>query len=191
VRREAAPGRLNSYGSGDGMANGSEAASTQGFEPLIELAMTTRALSAYWAQCSYIATYVARAVSHNRTDSTLYSNLFSSAINELLELAYRNHRGEGLVACRVLRKGALDRIEISIPCAPPHSRILLDAVEHLSGPGSEARYLDALTSDEGVCPDIGLLELAHDYGAEISVEAEDQDRVSLTVDLRLEEQASV
>jgi len=191
MRRETALIGLNSYSSGDGMVSGSEAASTQGFEPLIELAMTARALSAYWAQCSCIATYVARAVSHNRTDSTLYSNLFSSAINELLELAYRSHRGEGQVACRVLRKGAVDRIEVNIPCTPPHSRILLSAIEHLSGPGSEARYLDALTSDEGVCPDIGLLELAHDYGADISAKAEDQDRVRLIVDLRLEEQASV
>lgn len=173
------------------MVTGSEAASTRSFEPLIELAMTARAFSAYWSQCSYIATYVARAVSHNRTDSTLYSNLFSSAINELLELAYRSHHGEGPVACRVLRSGAVDRIEIHIPCAPSHSRFLLSAVEHLSGPGSEARYLDALTSGDGGCPDIGLLELAHDYGADISAKAEDHEQVRLTVDLRLEDQAAV
>jgi hypothetical protein len=171
------------------MVTGSEAASTRSFEPLIELAMTTRGLSAYWSQCSYIATYVARAVSHNRTDSTLYSNLFSSAINELLELAYRSHHGEGLVTCRVLRRGAVDRIEINIPCAPSHGQFLLSAVEHLSGPGSEVRYLNALTADEQGSSDIGLLELAHDYGADISAKAEDHERVQLTVDLRLEDQA--
>ena len=173
------------------MVTGSEAASTRSFEPLIELAMTARAFSASWSQCSHIATYVARTVSHNRTDSTLYSNLFSSAINELLELAYRSHRGEGLVACRVLRRGAVDRIEINIPCAPSHSRFLLSAVEHLSGPGSEARYLDALTSDEEGHSDIGLLELAHDYGADISAKAENHEQVRFTVDLRLEDQVSV
>ncbi|WP_342236945.1 hypothetical protein [Inquilinus sp. OTU3971] len=173
------------------MVTGSEATSTPGFEPLIEVAMTARAFSAYWAQCSYVATYAARAVSHNRTDSTLYSNLFSSAINELLELAYRSQHGEGVVACRVLRRGAVDRIEIEIPCAPAHGRFLLKAVEQLSGPGSEARYLNALTSDEGGCPEIGLLELAHDYGADISATAEDHEQVRLTVNLRLEDQVLV
>lgn len=172
------------------MATGYETASVRSFEPLIQVAMAARELSGYWAQCSHIATYVARAVSHNRTDSTLYSNLFSSAINELLELAFRSHHGEGVVECRVLRRGEVDRIEISIPCAPSHSRFLLSAVGYLSGPGSEARYLRALTSDEDVCADIGLLELAHDYGADISARVEDDELVRLTVDLRLEDPVS-
>lgn len=173
------------------MVTGSEAASAKSFEPLIEVAMTTRAFSAYWAQCSHIATYVARAVSHNRTDSTHYSNLFSSAINELLELAYRSHHGEGLLECRVLRKGDMDRIEISIPCAPSHSRFLRSAVADLSEPASETRYLNALASDVGRCPEIGLLELAHDYGADISATVESSEQVKLTVDLRLEDEASI
>lgn len=168
----------------------SEAALARSFEPLIEVAMSAQAFSAHWAQCGHIATYIARAVSHNRTDSTLYSNLFSSAVNELLELAYRNHRGDGLVQCRVLRREEVDRIEISIPSDPSRGRFLLNAVEQLSSPGSEARYLSALTSDAGY-PDVGLLELALDYGASISARAEGAEQIKLTVDLRLEDQVSL
>lgn len=161
--------------------------SARSFVPLVELVMSDQAFSAHWSQCDSIAAYFARAIGHNRTDSTLYSSLFSSALNELLEIAYRNQRSPGVVVCKVSRREDADRIEISIPCETSEGRSLLRAVEQLSGPGSEARYMAALTSKEGESPDIGLLELAHDYNANISANSEADGKITLIIDLRLEQ----
>jgi hypothetical protein len=169
-----------------GMEGFLRAAPAQSFEPLVEMAMNAQEFSAYWSQCDSIATYLARMIGHNRTDSPLYSNLFSSAINELLEIAYRNQHNTGVVACRISRREDIDRIEISIPCDSGARQFLLEAIERLSSPGSEARYLLALTSEAGEGLDVGLLELKHEYNAAIFARAENDGRIALVVDLRLE-----
>ena len=46
-------------------------------------------------------------VSHNRSDSLLYANLLSSALNELLETAFIHHGPDGDFSCRVSRAGAM------------------------------------------------------------------------------------
>lgn len=165
--------------------------SAQGFAPLIEVTMSARAFSAHWSQCDAIAAYLARTIGHNRTDSTLFSSLFSSALNELLEIAHRNQGGVGAVVCKVSRREDVDRIEISIPCEAGERQFLLRAVEQLSGPGSEERYVTALTSKVGECPDIGLLELVHDYNAAISASAEESGKITLVIDLRLEQSVAL
>ncbi|MGK9171234.1 hypothetical protein KXR53_33395 [Inquilinus limosus] len=164
--------------------------SEQCFAPLIEVTMNVKEFSAYWPQCDCIATYLARMICHNRTDSTLYANLLSSAVNELLEIAYRNQRNLGVVACKISRREDVDRIEISIPCDASARQFLLEAVEQLSRLGSELRYLDALTSEAGESPDVGLLELAHEYNAEIFARSDDDGRIALMADLRLEQSVS-
>ena len=51
-----------------------------------------------WLHCDRISSYLARMVSHNRTDSLLYANLLSSALNELLfdQLIDGMHQGNRL-----------------------------------------------------------------------------------------------
>jgi hypothetical protein len=158
---------------------------TRDFLALIEIAMDAREFSAHWAQCDFVATYLARMISHNRGDSTLYSNLFSSAANELLEIAYRIHKRTGMVTCKVSRSGDIDRVEIRIPCASRDALFLLEAADRLHLPDSERRYLEALTSEIGTDPDIGLLELTQDYGAVVSISADDE-LTTMTVDLRID-----
>jgi hypothetical protein len=171
--------------SGKEMDRQSIPGTTRDFLPLIEIAMDAREFSAHWAQCDFVATYLARMISHNRGDSTIYSNLFSSAVNELLEIAYRIHKRTGIVTCRVLRGGEIDRVEIRIPCVSPDALSLLEAADRLGHPDSERRYLEALTSEIGSDPDIGLLELTQDYGAAVSISADDE-LITMTVDLRID-----
>jgi hypothetical protein len=158
------------------------------FKTLLEIAMGTEVFASNWSHCDRIATYVAKLVSHNRTDSLLYSNLFSSALNELLETAYRAHGDGGDIACSVSRAGAVDRIELTIPCDEETRGFYTSAIEDTRREDVAERYVAALLSEGSLDPRIGLLELAVDYKAVLSLKSDKPDAVRLVADLALEEQ---
>ena len=125
-------------------------------------------------------------VSHNRADSLQYANLFSTALNELLETAFRNHVKGGQIACAVSRAGAIDRIELSIPCDVALKAFYTDSVKSLVGSDFVESYVSALLNDGPLDPRIGLLELAVDYGARLSVQDQSADVVRLVAELTLD-----
>lgn len=158
-----------------------------GFQPLVEIDMKIGVFGSQWTHCDRISTYMARMVSHNRTDSLLYSNLFSSVLNELLETVFRIHGGEGDFVCSVRRNGTVDRIELTVPCDAGQAGFYQQAMEIVRSNEAADRYRDALFSSGPLNPDIGLLELAVDYDARMSVEQVGDDMIRLTADLALED----
>lgn len=162
-------------------------AAGRGFELLLEIDMEIGVFASDWSYCDRLSSYVARMVSHNRTDSLLYSNLLSSALNELLETAYRAHGASGRFVCRISRRGNEDRIELTIPCEATASKFYQDAKERLARPDIAEQYRSALFSAGPLDPEIGLFELAVDYEAALSVEAAQKNAVRLVADLALEE----
>ncbi|MDO8288634.1 MAG: ubiquinone biosynthesis methyltransferase UbiE [Parvibaculum sp.] len=157
------------------------------FAPLLEIALGTDTFAANWDHCDRIATYVARMVSHNRTDSLLYANLFSSALNELLETAFRAHNGGGEISCTVSRSGPVDRIELTIPCNDKITSFYANAINDLSAADVADRYVAALLAEGELDPRIGLLELAVDYKAKLALTPMGQDKLRLVADLTLED----
>jgi len=158
------------------------------FEVLVEINMDIGAFAADWAYCDRLSSYVAKMVSHNRTDSLLYSNLLSSALNELLETAHRTHGPSGKFGCAVLRRGGKDRIQLTIPSQAEGADFYGQAVNHLSKGDLAEHYRKLLFRDGPIDPTIGLLELAVDYNAVLSVEPVGDDAIRLTAELTLEEQ---
>ena len=158
-----------------------------GFEPLIEINMEIDVFGSDWWHCDHISSYLARMVSHNRTDSLLYSNLFSSAVNELLETVYRAHSGPGAFTCSVSRHGAVDRIELTLPCGAQDKSFYEGAIDAVHGPDAGDRYRNVLLSPGPIDPSIGLLELAVDYDAKLKIETLEGNAVRLTAELALEE----
>ena len=152
------------------------------FELLMQVHLDMGDFSADWGHCDRLATYVARMVSHNRADSLQYANLFSTAFNELLETVFRNHV-DGQIACAVLRSGATDRIELSIPCDTPLRVFYADAVESLTRPDFVESYVSALLDDGPLDPRIGLLELAVDYNARLFLQDKSAAVVCLVAEL--------
>lgn len=163
------------------------AAATE-YELLLKISMNMRAFSSNWAYCDRISSYIAKMVSHNRTDSLLYANLFSSALNELLETAHRAHGESGEFTCAVLRLGDKDRIELTIPCTEADPKFYRDAVERLKSSDLAERYHAALFTDGPLDPSIGLMELAVDYNARLSVEETAGQAVRLTAEFSIEDQ---
>jgi hypothetical protein len=161
------------------------------FEPLLEIEMAIGDFTSNWSYCDRLSSYAARMVSHNRTDSLLYANLFSSALNELLETVFRVHGPRGKFICSILRQAERDRVELTIPCDAEGARFYREAAGRLLRPDVAERYRNALFARGAIPPEIGMFELAVDYGATLSVETVDDQAIRLTVDLALEERVDV
>lgn len=155
---------------------------------MLQMDMEIRDFCSNWAHCDLVSAYVARMVSHNRLDSILFANLYSSALNELLETVFRVHGGSGKLECSVRRKGNLDRVEIVFPADDEVYRIYRDAVAKASGDDAESLYLHALFTDTEPDASLGLLELGVDYGARLSTERRDDGRMCLIAELSLEDE---
>jgi hypothetical protein len=156
------------------------------FELLMTIDMGVDAFASNWTSCDRLSGYISRMISHNRTDSLLYSNLFSSALNELLETAFRRHRPGGQFICSVSRLQRRDRIELTIPCNIEDREFYQTAIDRLSRPDAADQYRSALFTDGPIDPDFGLFELALDYNAVLSVTAAGDGSVRLVADLALE-----
>ncbi len=156
------------------------------FEPMIQIVLEIRTFMSDWILCDQISTYSARMISHNRTDSVRHSNLFSSALNELLEVAFRTRHSGGEIACRLSRRGETDRIELTFPCMPEERQFYEEAVFQIAGSEAMKRYLNSVSGDLAPSREIVLLELAIDYNATIRVQQAGADIITLVVDLPLE-----
>jgi len=158
----------------------------RGTRPLVEISLGIEAFASEWLHCDRISSYLARMVSHNRTDSLLYANLLSSALNELLETAFAHHGPEGDFCCRVSRAGNADVIELDFPCDAKTLSFYNEAAKRLQQADLTETYHSALFSGGKPDPHLGLLEVAVDYKAQISIQQEKGNRLKLAAELALE-----
>lgn len=156
-----------------------------GMKPLLEISMGMDAFASEWLHCDRISSYVARMVSHNRADSLLYANLLSSALNELLETVFSNHGPGGEFSCRVCRDGGTDVIELTLPCDEKTGKFYADAADRLAKGNVSETYQAALFSYGLPDPHLGLLEIATDYRAKISITPAGS-RLTLSAEMALE-----
>ena len=158
----------------------------RGDTPLVEISMGIEAFASEWLHCDRISSYLARMVSHNRADPLLYSNLLSSALNELLETAFAHHGPEGEFSCRVSRAGGADVIELDLPCDEETLSFYSEAAQRLQHPDLAEIYHTALFSSGNADPHLGLLEVAVDYRALISIVPEKGNRLKLAAEMALD-----
>ena len=129
-----------------------------------------------------ISSYVARLVCQNRADPLFSANLFSSALNELLEVAFLNHGSVGDFTCLVRRIGEVDLIEIGLPSDEKTIAFYTDVVNSLASADIEDLYHAALFAPGQSDARLGLFELAVDYKAKISVVA-DAGRITISAEI--------
>ncbi|WP_165867673.1 ubiquinone biosynthesis methyltransferase UbiE [Mesorhizobium sp. DCY119] len=157
------------------------------FGPMIQVDMEIKSFLSMWLYCDQISSYLARMVSHNRSDSVRHSNLFSSVANELLEVAFRTRHPDGELACRVSRQGRVDRIELTFPCTPEERQFYREALSQIVRSESGDRYMNSVSGDLAPSREVVLLELAVDYKAKLRLEETEADTIKLVVDLPLED----
>lgn len=148
--------------------------------------MGIEAFAAEWLHCDRISSYLARMVSHSRADSLLHANLLSSALNELLETAFAHHGPQGDFSCRVSRAGEADVIELDLPCDEKTLAFYREAAQRLKEPDLAGLYHAALFAPGVADPLLGLLEVAVDYRARISIVPEQGNRLKLAAEMALE-----
>ncbi|WP_018238371.1 hypothetical protein [Ensifer sp. BR816] len=156
------------------------------FEPLLQFEMEMGTFLSDWHHCDQLSTYVARMISHNRTDPVRHSNFFSSALNELLEVSFRGGSPEGRIGCAVYRQGPNERVKLSFPCPPGHRQFFQEAVARTHRNDAYARYLDAISTDLAPSREVILLDLAINFDASIRLEEDKPRSVTIVVDLPLE-----
>lgn len=169
------------------MATANNGASSTVFEPVIQFDMDIKAFLSAWFHCDHMATYLARMISHNRSDSVRHSNLFSAVLNELLELAFRTRHPGGDLACKVSRQGGTDRIELTFPCTQDERQFYENAVLLAAQFEAQERYLNSVSGDVAPSREVALQELAVNYNATIQLRKVGADVITLLVDLSLEE----
>ncbi|MBO6891873.1 MAG: hypothetical protein JJ866_08035 [Roseibium sp.] len=155
--------------------------------PMLQMDLDIQDFCSDWSHCDLMSGYLARMVSHNRLDSLLFSNLYSSALNELLETVFRTHGVNGTLHCAVQRIDNRDRIELVFPVDDATYSIYHEAIETLGREDAETQYLEALFADREPDPNLGLLELGVDYGAKLAIERRENGTMRLVADLRLED----
>lgn len=136
---------------------------------LIEISMGINDFSTEWAHCDRVSSYVARMVSQNCIDPMFYANLFSTALNELLEVVFSNHGPQGNFTCRVRRVGGVEVIEIDLPYDEKTLNFYTDVLQLLDRTDVEELYQAGLFDVGQVDARLGLFELVVDYKAKISV----------------------
>ena len=164
------------------------AESTDSSQPLIPLIKATLALDAFssdWKHCDQTANYLAQFVSADRPDPSVFSNLLSTVLNEILEVIYGHHPGMGsaLVAIGTVRQEI--HIEITLPVDDTTRRFYAEALDPLKTEDPAVLYqreLERLYSGPPH-PAMGLYELAADYGAKI--EKKEIDSSTLAISVRL------
>jgi hypothetical protein len=157
------------------------------FEALVQFDMEIEAFASNWIHCDQVSTYLARMISHNRSDSVRHSNLFSSALNELLEAAFRARHTEGELVCKVSRSGNWDRIELTFPCTAEERNFFEQALAQTAGDDALDRYLFSVSGDMAPSREVVLSELVINYEALIRITDAGTNRIRLIVDLPLEE----
>jgi len=157
------------------------------FEALIQFDMEIETFTSNWAHCDQLSTYLARMISHNRSDSARHSNLFSSAMNELLEVAFRARHTDGELECKVLRSGNWDRIELTFPCTQDERNFFKEALAQTAADDTLERYLFSVSVDMAPGREVVLAELVINYEALIRIADVGGNRINLIVDLPLEE----
>ncbi|MBP0583017.1 ubiquinone biosynthesis methyltransferase UbiE [Labrys sp. LIt4] len=155
------------------------------FHIMVQIDMEMEAFNSNWTHCDYISTFLARMISHNRPDSVLFTNLFSSALNELLEITFRSNHVGGTFVCKISRQGDTERVELTFTCSQDERDFFKQAVARLRSSRAEADYMDSLADAAEVGRDMLLVELAVSYSAAVTLTTVGDDTITLTVDLPL------
>lgn len=156
------------------------------FEPLLQFEMEMGAFLSDWTHCDQLSTFMARMISHNRTDPVRHSNFFSSALNELLEVSFRGGSPDGRMGCAVYRQGPRERVKLTFPCPPGQRQFYREAVSKTHKGNAYARYLDAISTDLAPSREAVLLDLSINFDADVRLEESDPPSITLVVDLPLE-----
>ncbi|MBB3659115.1 hypothetical protein FHX15_004379 [Rhizobium sp. BK650] len=156
------------------------------FQPLLQFEMEMAAFLSDWQHCDQLSTFMARMISHNRTDPVRHSNFFSFALNELLEVSFRDGSPQGSIDCTVYRRDATERVKLSFTCPAGQQESYREAVSRTHEKDATKRYHSAISMGQTPNRETILLDLAINFDARLHLEEPAPASITLVVDLPVE-----
>ena len=162
-----------------------------GYRPLsIELTLQAEDFHAEWKRCNMLANYIAEYIAYQYIQRERAENLISTIANEFLEAIVHLAPGKSelTIRCTQLETGLRLNADHQI-----HSQIstaYADFVKDLCQEASDVSYLELLTSTQQpnqYFNQLGLTMLAHDFGACMKVNFQDENHVATEILIATEE----
>lgn len=146
---------------------------------------TVNGFARQWSHCHIVANFLARFVSANEGDPERHALLLSTFVNELLELIFRNHAGEGEIDLIFRKRGRHIVLQFTIPVTEEQRVFYRMAVEMGHQPEMRewfrARLRDPADDED---PTLGVLELAVVFACTFTLaEPPNTNRLSLFLEL--------
>ncbi|WP_235879892.1 hypothetical protein [Polyangium aurulentum] len=138
-----------------------------------------------WAHCHLLANYLGRYVSANEGDPERHATMLSTFVNELLEIVYRNHAGDGQIELTFRKKNGRVLLQATVPISESQRMFYRMAVQLVGQPDLKTWYRARLEDPaEGEDTMLGLLELVAVYGCNVAMtENAGESRVTLSLHL--------
>ena len=149
------------------------------------ISLALEGFTAEWRHCDIVSNYISRAASFNRADAFLYSNLLSTVVNELLEVAFWHHGSGGPLNLDIWDRPPETVIELELPVDATTRTFFKDLVKTIKDGDPQALYLAELASEQADPSSIGFYELASNYNAKIEIQDQGEHIVKLTLAVNL------
>jgi hypothetical protein len=140
---------------------------SSGFNLIAGASLPISRLLDVWSRVGDLADYFGEISSPRRADPLLHSNMYSTVLNELLELCVVIGKPTGCVDLSLSYDGEVDRINLRVDCDGTKSAMVVNAVNGLGRENAKAAFLLALKEPGTAHPCLGLYELMADYSAHI------------------------
>lgn len=157
-----------------------------GFNPIATASLPISRFTDAWSRVGDLADYLGEISSPRRADPVRHSNIYSTILNELLEISVHLGRPNGRVDLVLCHDGIVDRLTIRIDCDDAARRMVIDAVGSLDRDKAKVAFRNALLAPGQAHPCLGLFELIADYSALI-ITSGDEDTLTLQVDVCLKD----
>lgn len=146
---------------------------------------TVNGFARQWSHCHLVANYLSRFVSANEGDPERHATLLSTFVNEVLEVVFRNHSGDGEIEVIFRKRGRHVVLQLTVPVGDQHRTFYRMAVKMVNQPDLKSWFRARLADPaEGEDTMLGLLELVAVYGCTFTLaELAGGNRLSLFLEL--------
>jgi hypothetical protein len=154
-------------------------------QKVCDISLALEGFAAEWRHCDIVSNYISRAASFNRADAFAYSNLLSTVVNELLEVAFWRHGPGGPLNLGIWERPPETVIELELPVDGPTKIFLTELVKTIRDGDPQSLYLAELIREQANPSSIGFYELASNYNAKIEIQDQGENLVKLTLAVNL------
>ncbi|MBY5363880.1 hypothetical protein HFO97_28860 [Rhizobium leguminosarum] len=141
--------------------------------PMVSLELNVATFKSQWQFCDRITEYLSDILGQGHSDPARYSNFFSVAANELVELAFRSTGEPGRISFSLYRGATFNRLRIAFA---------REDRESTSMKSSERQSLPGAGSDLKSGGTILLRDLATIFRAAIRIEQDGARRLQIIAD---------